>query len=627
MRDKFTVGRRLLAHCPLLPITALWLLIDVWLRPSWDLRFMQWLWWIASIVFSLVMWQGAFAASRRMGGWLQTAWVYSAALSAAALVMLAVAFHHIFYTWPTAYAMVHMLREPREAWGYIRDGYDPLYWLVLVVGTVYIVGWWRWGLRRALPAYGRVQHGMLSVLCVAGLVLFGAIHRHANFMVPDAAIAKLAVDLGVNAAIGGVRGRLLQARRPAPAEIYGGAPVGVAAPNLILVIGESVAFSRTGLYGYVRQTTPRLAAVRDARPDDWVQLERAVANASATKVALPALLSGLFPSRESVEQHTFPLLYHYVKAAGYKTALITSQSYAWNNLEGFFLDAGLDHAFTLERSDAEIVNSEGMDDRRMLAEGLATIDRFAQEGPFVVVLQFNCTHYPGYSPPEVQVWDESGGDRDARYDNSIVYMDHLLGMLFEHLDETGLADNTSVVFAADHGEDLGAVHKLHRTDSYYQTTIAVPVFFVIPERQRQRLGAGFARLRSNAGVRTALTDLVPTALDLLGLSGDAKVKRWLEQLDGRSLLRPVADDRLVVVVNTDEHVRWSRKGYAILAGDLKLINYSWTGSMLFDLASDALEQRDLLEAGAVLSPEGRQHVQRVAALVEQTSSLREIHTD
>ena len=118
----------------------------------------------------------------------------------------------------------------------------------------------------------------------------------------------------------------------------------------------------------------------------------------------------------------------------------------------------------------------------MLAEGLATIDRFAQEGPFVVVLQFNCTHYPGYSPPEVQVWDESGGDRDARYDNSIVYMDHLLGMLFEHLDETGLADNTSVVFAADHGEDLGAVHKLHRTDSYYQTTIAVPVFFVIPER-------------------------------------------------------------------------------------------------------------------------------------------------
>ena len=89
-------------------------------------------------------------------------------------------------------------------------------------------------------------------------------------------------------------------------------------------------------------------------------------------------------------------------------------------------------------------------------------------------------------------------------------------------------------------------------------------------------------------MRAALTDLVPTALDLLELSGDAKIKRWLEQLDGRSLLRPVADDRLLVVVNTDEHVRWSRKGYAILADDLKLINYSWTGSMFLDLTNDAL---------------------------------------
>ena len=627
MREGFTVARRSLAYFPLFPITALWLLIDVGLRPSWDLRWVQWLWWLASIVFSLVMWQGAFAASRRAGGWLQVALVYGTALTASALVMLAVAFHHIFYTWPTAYAMVHMLREPREAWGYIRDGYNPLYWLVLVAGTVYIVGWWRRGLRLVGPASGRVLAGILSVIFAAGLVLFGAIHRHASFMVPDAAIAKLAVDLGVNAAIGGVRGRLLQARRPAPAEIYGGAPVGATAPNLILVIGESVALSRTGLYGYMRQTTPRLAAVRDARSDDWVQLERAVANASATKVALPALLSGLFPSREPVEQHTFPLLYHYAKAAGYKTALITSQSYAWNNLEGFFIDAGLDHSFTLERSDAEIVNSEGMDDRRMMAEGLATIERFAKEGPFLVVLQFNCTHHPGYSPPEVQVWDESGGDRDARYDNSIVYMDYLLGTLFEYLDETGLADNTSVVFAADHGEDLAAVHKLHRTDSYYQTTIAVPVFFAVPESQRRRLGDGFAQLRANAGARTALTDLVPTALDLLGLSGDAKVKSWMGQLDGRSLLQRVEDDRLLVVVNTDEHVRWSRKGYAILADDLKLINYSWTGSMLFNLASDAMERRDLLDAGAVLSPEARQHVRRVEALVRETPSLRELHTD
>jgi hypothetical protein len=50
--------------------------------------------------------------------------------------------------------------------------------------------------------------------------------------------------------------------------------------------------------------------------------------------------------------------------------------------------------------------------------------------------------------------------------------------------------------------------------------------------------------------------------------------------------------------------------------------------MLFDLKTDALEQRDLLAAGeASLSPEGRRHVRRVRALIEATASLRDIHTD
>ena len=82
-----------------------------------------------------------------------------------------------------------------------------------------------------------------------------------------------------------------------------------------------------------------------------------------------------------MEQHTFPLLWHYAHAAGYQTALISAQSYAWNNLEGFFVDDALDHVFTLERSDAEIVNSEGMDDRRMMAETLATIDPLCRARP------------------------------------------------------------------------------------------------------------------------------------------------------------------------------------------------------------------------------------------------------
>ena len=620
---------------PLFPITLLGVAVDLWLRPTLDLRLMQWVWWGLSVAFSLVLWQGLFVISSRLRPRWQAAFVLVVGVVAAALAMACLGFHEIFFCWPTAYALVHSAGHPREAWGYIRneaDWGDAVVWVVVVV---FVMGWWWYKLRperqsdfgklrlRQAQSSCRVAHGrILAALCLAGLVAFGAVHRHASIMVPDAAAAKLAVDLAVHSLVGGVHGRLLQASRPAAATIYSGAPVDANAPNLIVVIGESVALSRMGLYGYERQTTPRLTALREARSADWVQMERAVSNATATKVALPAMLTGLFPSRPPVEQHTFPLLWHYAHAAGYQTALISAQSYAWNNLEGFFVDDALDHVFTLEHSDAEIVNSEGMDDRRMMAETLATIDRFAVDGPFVVALQFNCTHYPGYSPPDWQPWP------DASYDNAVAYMDHLLGRLFDHLAAEGLAANTMVLFVADHGEDLDGVHKLHRTDSYYQTAIAVPFFAVVPERHRQRLGTSFDQLRQNAQGRVALTDLVPTALDLLGLSADSTVTAWQERLDGRSLLRTLDPERLIVVVNTDEHVQWSRKGYAVVADDWKYINYSWRGSMLFDLATDALEQRDLLTGDeSALSRAGQRHLRRVRTLVAETPVLADIHVE
>ncbi|MDE2741971.1 MAG: LTA synthase family protein [Gemmatimonadota bacterium] len=613
---------------PLFPITLLGVAVDLWLRPTLDLRLTQWAWWGLSVAFSLVMWQALFVLSSRLRPRWQTAFVLVVGVATAVLAMVWLDFHGIFYCWPTAYALVHSAGHPREVWGYIlneADWGDPVVWVVVVV---FVVGWWRYKLRPGRQsAHGRVFRPqywgrILAVLCLAGAVAFGAVHRHASIMVPDAAAAKLAIDFAVHSFIGGVHGRLLQASRPASVAIYSGAPVDVNAPNLIVVLGESVALSRMDLYGYERQTTPRLAALRKARPADWVQMEKAVSNATATKVALPAMLTGLFPSRPPVEQHTFPLLWHYAHAAGYQTALISAQSYAWNNLEGFFVDDALDHVFTLERSDAEIVNSEGMDDRRMMAETFATIDRFATRGPFVVALQFNCTHYPGYSPPDWQPWP------DASYDNAVAYMDHLLGRLFDHLAAEGLAENTIVLFVADHGEDLDSVHKLHRTDSYYQTAIAVPFFAVVPERHRQWLGAGWEQWRQNAQMRIALTDLVPTALDLLRLSEDSTVAAWQERLDGRSLLRPLDPERLIVVVNTDEHVQWSRKGYAVVADDWKYINYSWRGSMLFDLATDALEQRDLLAGGeSALSRAGQRHLRRVRDLVAATPVLADIHVE
>ena len=65
-----------------------------------------------------------------------------------------------------------------------------------------------------------------------------------------------------------------------------------------------------------------------------------------------------------------------------------------------------------------------------------------------------------------------------------------------------------------------------------------------------------------------------------------------------------------------------------MADDWKYINYSWRGSMLFDLASDGVEQRDLLAGGeAALGRAGQRHLRRGRALVAQTPVLADIHVE
>ena len=611
---------------PLLPITLLWVGLDLFMRPSLSMHTMQWAWWLGSIAFSLIMWEALFRLSwsLRARARLQKVLVCVASLAASALAVTFVGFHRVFFSWPTAYAGTHVLRHPREAWGYVVDAGSPLYAAAWIGLSLFIAGCWRAGLGREAASRRLLPPLMLGLLLVGGGIGFGAIHRHASAMITDAAGVKLWIDLGVNYAVGGERGRLMLAHRPSATDVYGGPPLGSEAPNVIVIVGESVAPQHMELYGYGLPTTPRLSELRNERREDWVQFARAIANGSATKVALPSMMTGLFPSREPLELHTYPLLWHYAHAAGYQTALISSQSYAWNNLEGFFVDAALDHVFTLERSDAEIVNSEGMDDRVMMDNALLTIERFAAAGPFFVALQFNCTHYPGYSPPASRMWSEHDGDRIARYDNSILYMDHLVGRLFDHLEESGLDENTIVLFASDHGEDVDGVRAIHRTDSYYQSAIHTPLVFVIPEKQRRRLGPGFEQLRNNAGTRVALSDLVPTVVDLMGIRDEARVSAWLGKLDGASLLTPVEPDRLLVAVNTDEHVRWSRTGYAVIAGKRKYIYYSWAGAMLFDLAADPREEVNLLAHGEALSSRHKKFLRRVQELVARTPSLRDI---
>ncbi|NNG63711.1 sulfatase-like hydrolase/transferase, partial [Pseudomonas fragi] len=112
--------------------------------------------------------------------------------------------------------------------------------------------------------------------------------------------------------------------------------------------------------------------------------------------------------------------------------------------------------------------------------------------------------------------------RDARraYFGACSYIDDNIGKLLQTLEDTGLADNTVIVFSGDHGDMLGERglwYKMH----WFDMAARVPLLVYAPGQ--------FEPARVGAAVSTA--DLLPTFVELAGGTLEAGLA-----LDGRSLV-------------------------------------------------------------------------------------------
>jgi arylsulfatase A-like enzyme len=93
-----------------------------------------------------------------------------------------------------------------------------------------------------------------------------------------------------------------------------------------------------------------------------------------------------------------------------------------------------------------------------------------------------------------------------QYDEFILYVDREFGKLFDHLEMTGVLDNTWVIFTSDHGElfERGVVG--HVTPLLYESVIRVPLLIFEPGRTT----------RLNIHSKTSAVDILPTLLHLTG---------------------------------------------------------------------------------------------------------------
>jgi len=198
--------------------------------------------------------------------------------------------------------------------------------------------------------------------------------------------------------------------------------------------------------------------------------------------------------------------------------------------------------------------------------------------------------------PWIAAWREATDSRDVSeaeevrsrtaYYGLVAAMDRMIGRILDRLEALGLRDDTLVVYASDHGEQIGA-HGLWWKHTFYESSVRVPMIMRWP-------GGLPAGERRNQIVN--LTDLTATMLDAMGAPA-------LPGSCGVSFLRAAEDETAPWIDRTySEYCQASRMDWAppgttqnrmIRDGRYKLNYYHGYRAQLFDLAEDPLEESDL----------------------------------
>jgi len=231
-------------------------------------------------------------------------------------------------------------------------------------------------------------------------------------------------------------------------------------------------------------------------------------------------------------------------------------------------------------------------ERRMEDPFFLYVDVFDPHEPWDPPQEYGKMYYPGYRgvlgtvPPAStkNMTDEQFEMVKAAYAGEVTLTDRWTGHLLDALRETGVMDDTLVIFTSDHGTMMGEQGQVHKGgDRLRNQCTQVPL--IIRHPQGQAAGAkvkGFVQHQ----------DIMPTALKLMGLSVPDRVQGedvWPMASEGK----PSRTDRIITAFHHHASVRTAKWNYVApwveLKGDFK-------GRFeLYDLEADPQELTNVIE--------------------------------
>jgi arylsulfatase A-like enzyme len=327
----------------------------------------------------------------------------------------------------------------------------------------------------------------------------------------------------------------------------------VNAPNVLLLVLDTVRASSMSLHGYERSTSPEI----DRLATEGVMFDWAFATTSWTLPSHGSMFTGRRPDEMSARLITpldemHPTLAEVFRDRGYATGgFVANYTFATREsglARGFihyedshrpFLEAMLTPTLVRTNSFRDAFRSVLWDRSPRGAVKTLLTFRFTANNrrtalnpkpaavvnaeflqwqaslgsrPFFAFLNYFDAHDPYQPPPP---FDRKFGPRlRDRYEGGIAYIDHELTSLLAELRRRGVLDRTILVITSDHGEQFGEHGKRNHTNSLYIQATHVPLVMRYPPSIPRGI-------RVNRAV--TLQDLPATIVDLADIPGGARM--------------------------------------------------------------------------------------------------------
>ena len=385
-------------------------------------------------------------------------------------------------------------------------------------------------------------------------------------------------------------------------------------PNILIILIDDVGWAGIGCYGSKDIPTPHM----DALAHGGVRFTNAYVSAPLCSPTRAGLMTGRYQQRFGHEHNpggggvnlgfefglplTETTIADCLKRAGYATGIVGKWHLGFDpkyqptarGFDEFFGFLGGAHPYfagdlarkagganAIMRGKEPVVEKEYLTDA-FTREAVAFIDRHKSE-PFFLYLPYNAAHAPMQAPPKYL--DKFAGIADERRRTHAAMMSCLddgLGRVLAKLKESGLEDDTLVLFASDNGGPTRMTTSSNGPlrgykAQVYEGGVREPMIVRWP---------GHVPAGKVYDEPVTSLDFYPTAAAAAGAEPPAE-----RRLDGVDLL-PYLDGKKSGPPH--EYLFW-RMGpqSAVRKGNWKLVKIGARPAALYDLAADIGESKDL----------------------------------